>query len=86
MHRETIKKLNETITSLCDYIQDLIERNPADAIGALPSLVEALAKITEVEVLDQALGKQLELFSATGAHINDASLQMILLKNVLEER
>ncbi|MDT2295597.1 hypothetical protein P7H15_26110 [Paenibacillus larvae] len=29
MHRETIKKLNETITSLCDYIQDLIERNPA---------------------------------------------------------
>ncbi|AJK27960.1 hypothetical protein [Paenibacillus larvae] len=66
MHRETIKKLNETITSLCDYIQDLIERNPADAIGALPSLVEALAKITEVEVLDQALGKQLELFSATG--------------------
>ncbi|MDT2265421.1 hypothetical protein P7H12_20110 [Paenibacillus larvae] len=32
------QKLNETITSLCDYIQDLIERNPADAIGALPSL------------------------------------------------
>ncbi|MDT2294910.1 hypothetical protein P7H15_21785 [Paenibacillus larvae] len=72
---------------MCDYIQDLIERNPADAIGALPSLVEALAKITEVEVLDQALGKQLELFDTTGStHINDASLQMILLKNVLEER
>ncbi|MDT2260584.1 hypothetical protein P7H06_15255 [Paenibacillus larvae] len=57
MHRETIKKVNETITSLCDYIQDLIERNPADAIGALPSLVEAFKKITEVEVLDQALWK-----------------------------
>ncbi|QHZ49993.1 hypothetical protein ERICV_05094 [Paenibacillus phage phiERICV] len=47
MDRETIKKVNETITSLCDYIQDLIERNPADAIGALPSLVEALAKLTK---------------------------------------
>ncbi|MDT2243092.1 hypothetical protein P7H22_26020 [Paenibacillus larvae] len=67
MHRETIKKVApNNQASLCDYIQDLIERNPADAIGALPSLVEALAKITEVEVLDQALGKQLELFSATG--------------------
>ncbi|MEV3587694.1 hypothetical protein ABNE08_23360 [Paenibacillus larvae] len=61
MDRETIKKVNETITSLCDYIQDLMERKPADAIGALPSLVEALAKITKVEVLDQALRKQLEL-------------------------
>ncbi|MDT2237471.1 hypothetical protein P7H19_15990 [Paenibacillus larvae] len=60
---------------MCDYIQDLIERNPADAIGALPSLVEALAKITEVEVLDQALGKQLEPLVPQAAHINDASFK-----------
>lgn len=45
MNQEAIDKVNDTVISVCCYIQYLIDCNSAADHDRLPSMIEALAKL-----------------------------------------